>query len=88
MSKFTFICEEDPCPFGESITTKRTVEFSADHLGGVISEFETFLKGCGFQFDGHLEIYEPEESSFDDDDLDDIDSIFSGKKSLIRSDEC
>jgi hypothetical protein len=87
MSKFTFVCEEDPCSFGESITTKRTVEFSADHLGGVIGEFETFLKGCGFQFDGHLEIYEPEEASFDD-DLDDLDSIFNNKKSLIRSDEC
>jgi hypothetical protein len=88
MSKFTFICEEEPCPFGESITTKRTVEFSADHLGGVIGEFETFLKGCGFQFDGHLEIYEPEESSFEKDDLDDLDSIFNNKKSLIRSDGC
>jgi len=88
MSKFTFVCEEDPCSFGESITTKRTVEFGADHLGGVIGEFETFLKGCGFNFDGHLEFNGQEESPFEEDDLDDLDSIFNGKKSLIRSDEC
>jgi len=88
MSKFTFICEEEPCPFGESITTKRTVEFSAVHLGAVMGEFETFLKGCGFNFDGHLEFNEQEESPFEEDDLDDLSSIFNGKKSLIRSDEC
>jgi hypothetical protein len=92
MSKFTFICQEEPCPFGESITTKRTVEFDAVHLDGIIGEFETFLRGCGFNFDGFLEIskYPTTEgctSEKYEDDLDDLDSIFNGK-SLIRSDEC
>jgi hypothetical protein len=95
MSKFTFICEDEPMPFADSIVTKKTFEFNADHLDGVIGEFETFLKGCGYHIDGNLEIVEESKSlgqiyprDGHEDDLDDIDSIFSGKKSLIRSDEC
>jgi hypothetical protein len=95
MSKFTFICEDDPMPFADAIITKKTFEFNADHLDSVINEFETFLRGCGFHFDGYLEICKEEQplgkiypKDGYEDDLDDIDSIFSGKKSLIRSDEC
>ena len=39
MSKFTLICEDDPCPFGGSITTKRTFEFDAIELEGIVGEF-------------------------------------------------
>lgn len=91
MSKFTFICEDEPSPFGDEILAKRTVEFEASHLDGIIGEFETFLRGCGFYFDGHLELVNSTtntQSPFEEDDLDDLDSIFSGKKSLIRADEC
>jgi hypothetical protein len=56
MSKFTFICEEEPMPFADSIVTKKTFEFNAERLDSVIGEFETFLKGCGFSFDGHLNL--------------------------------
>lgn len=85
MSKFTFICEDEPMPFGESIITKRTFEFNADHLDGVIGEFETFLRGCGFHLSGYLEMVEPNQKIVEDnDDLDDLDSIFSGKKSVIK----
>jgi len=94
MSKFTFICEEEPCPFGDSIISKRTVEFNAVHLDGIIGEFETFLRGCGFNLKGNLEIVEayaketfPLNHKDEEYDLDDLDSIFNGK-SLIRSDEC
>ena len=87
MSKFTFICEDDPMPFADSIITKKTFEFNADHLDSVIGEFETFLKGCGYTINGYLEIVKPEQKNVED-DLDDLDSIFSGRKSLIRSDEC
>jgi hypothetical protein len=55
MSKFTFICEDDPMPFAESVLTKRTFEFNADTLDSVIGEFETFLRGCGYNFEGNLE---------------------------------
>lgn len=97
MSKFTFICEDEPMPFADAIVTKKTFEFNADHLDGVIGEFETFLKGCGYHIEGELIIYKEEEQKplckiypkdGYEDDLDDLDSIFSGKKSLIRSDEC
>jgi hypothetical protein len=88
MSKFTFICEDEPMPFADAIVTKKTFEFNADHLDGVIGEFETFLKGCGYTINGYLEIVRPDQKIVEDDDLDDIESIFSGKKSLIRSDEC
>ena len=83
MSKFTFICEEDPCPFGESITTKKTFEFNADRLDSVIGEFETFLRGCGFHLEGNLEfVGEPlgKKYSKDSDDLDMYtESIFDKK---------
>ena len=87
MSKFTFICEDEPMPFADAIVTKKTFEFNADHLDSVIGEFETFLKGCGYTINGFLEIVKPEQKNVED-DLDDLDSIFSGRKSLIRSDEC
>ena len=88
MSKFTLICEDEPSPFGDTIVTKRTFEFNADTLDGVIGEFETFLRGCGFHLDGYLEVVKPDQKIVEDDDLDDLDSIFSGRKSIIRSDEC
>jgi hypothetical protein len=61
MSKFTFICEDEPMPFADAIVTKKTFEFNADHLDGVIGEFETFLKGCGYHIEGELIIYKEEE---------------------------
>lgn len=89
MSKFTFICEDEPSPFGDTIVTKRTFQFEASHLDGIIGEFEIFLRGCGFHVDGYLEVVRPDQKIVeDDDDLDDLDSIFSGRKSVIRSDEC
>ena len=93
MSQFTFICEDDPMPFADAIVTKKTFEFNADNLHSVIGEFETFLKGCGYHIDGNLEIVEESKSLSQIEpiqkvDLDDLDSIFNGKKSLIRSDEC
>ena len=88
MSKFTFVCEDEPSPFGDTIVTKRTFEFNADTLDGVTGEFETFLRGCGFHLDGYLEVVKPDQKIVEDDDLDDLDSIFSGRKSIIRSDEC
>lgn len=70
MSKFTFICEDEPCPFGDSIIAKRTVEFDAVHLDGILGEFETFLRGCGFHLNGYLEIVESNQKIVEDDDLD------------------
>jgi hypothetical protein len=70
MSKFTFICEDEPMPFADAIVTKKTFEFSADQLESVIDEFETFLRGCGFHLGGYLEIVEPNQKIVEDNDLD------------------
>lgn len=39
-----------------------TVKFNTDTvcLNKLIETFEGFLRGCGFHFDGHLEILAPE----------------------------
>jgi hypothetical protein len=100
MSKFTFISQYDKA-LG---SPKSTMEFEAVSIDDVLGYFEDFLRGAGYQIDGQLMIYKEEESPFNDFslskdgeldlearqsfDLDDLDSIFSGKKSLIRSDDC
>jgi hypothetical protein len=61
MPKFTFICEDEPMPFSEGVITKRTVEFDAVFIDDVVSEFELFLRGAGFVYDGALSIEEPVE---------------------------
>ena len=61
MSKFTFVCEDDAMPFSEGISTKKTFEFESHHLSAILSEFQDFLKGCGFAIDGHLQVTKPEE---------------------------
>jgi len=55
MPKFTFICEDDPMPFSEGVVTKRTVEFDAVLINDVVSEFELFLRGAGFNPPGILD---------------------------------
>ena len=54
MAKFTFINEESSYVGN----CKTTTEFSAVHIDDVLERFEDFLKGAGFVFDGHLEIFE------------------------------
>ena len=55
--KYTFISKEGPgLVFGSGTETERTVTFNAHQLDTILEEFELFLKGCGFEFDGHLDI--------------------------------
>jgi len=63
MSKFTFICEEEPMPFADTNTSKRTVEFEGVTLDSIVEEFELFLRGCGFYLNGKLDIVSEEEHS-------------------------
>jgi len=49
--KFTLICEHDSGP-------KVTYEFQNILLADTLDNFQNFLKGCGFVFDGILEIVE------------------------------
>jgi len=43
-------------PWVSSVEATRTVEFSGETLSDIVGEFEMFLKGCGFHFEGHLEL--------------------------------
>jgi hypothetical protein len=56
--KFKFIASED--------NTHTTKEFETDYLYEVIPQFEEFLRGCGFVFDGHLDTFDDsvEENKF------------------------
>jgi hypothetical protein len=36
---------------------KNRLEFESDDLGDVVANMEIFLKGCGFIFDGALDIH-------------------------------
>ena len=55
MSKFTFTCDEGPGLIrGHGTETVRTVTFNAIDLDNILDEFELFLKGAGFVFDGKL----------------------------------
>ena len=66
MSKFTFICEDEQIPFAtDTITTKRTFQFSGVQLDDIVEEFEMFLKGCGFYFEGRLDFVEENTQTFD-----------------------
>ena len=65
MSRFTFICEDEPMPFSDGIVSKKTVEFNGESLDGIVNEFEMFLKGCGFSFNGQLDFVDDHSNSFD-----------------------
>ena len=64
MPKFTLKCEHpDYDEFtGDVIGTRATttVEFKAEDLKEVISEFEMFLRGCGYMFEGNLDFFDYE----------------------------
>ena len=52
MTKFEFRCVQDT---GVGAARTTIVQTDAFHLPEVLEEFETFLRGCGYYFDGHLD---------------------------------
>ena len=59
--KFTFTCDDGPGLIrGHGPETVRTVTFNGSELDHILEEFELFLKGAGFVFDGHLDFVEKE----------------------------
>lgn len=64
MSRYTFIMQH-------SDGARITHEGNQVHLWSVIDDFELFLRGAGFVFDGHLDIVNPDEhtAAQDTDDL-------------------
>ena len=59
MDKMTFT-QESYNQWNKSEVTKVTVETNAVHIDDILLRFTDFLKGCGFQFEGHLEICQDE----------------------------
>lgn len=76
MSKFTFVCQEESTPYSRIVETKRTVEFRADSLEDVLQEFEHFLRGAGFYFNGNLDIVNEENFESEEDNEDEKPSSF------------
>ena len=69
MARYTFTCEHlDYDMFrGEEngVASKHTTEFSADTLETMLENFELFLRGSGFVFDGVIDVVKPEDENFD-----------------------
>lgn len=69
MTKFTFISEE-PQDY-----SKVTFEFNAISLDTMLRQFESFLRGSGYTFDGYLEIVEPLSEELSDVEIDDVNNV-------------
>ena len=71
MARYTFTCEHfDYNNFtGDEldVASKHTTEFRADDLTTMLENFEMFLRGAGFQFDGTIDVVNPD-AEFDDTD--------------------
>ena len=59
MPNFKLECEHRN-PWDETLDVRNTSEFEYEHIDDVIGAFEDFLRGCGYVFDGHLEIVQEE----------------------------
>lgn len=57
MSYMTFTCEHRN-PWDESLDSKITLETNSETLTDILAEFEQFLRGAGFHFDGQIDIVE------------------------------
>lgn len=58
MTKFVFTSQlGEP---GEDLSYGNRVEFDAEQLDDVVGNFELFLRGCGFMFNGHVDIVNTE----------------------------
>ena len=69
MARYTFTCEHfDYNNFTcdeLDVASKHTTEFRADDLTTMLENFELFLRGSGFHFDGVLDVVNPEEEEID-----------------------
>jgi len=69
MARYTFTCEHfDYNNFTGAeldVASKHTTEFRADDLTTMLENFELFLRGSGFHFDGVLDVVKPDEEEID-----------------------
>jgi len=65
MSRYTFKCEhfdyQNLWDKNEKVASTMNQEFRADDLNTVLENFEMFLRGAGFYFEGRLDIVNEEE---------------------------
>ena len=91
--KFKFTGEYEPMPFQDAIVSKRKIEFEADSLSHILEQFEMFLRGCGYVFEGQIDIINDFENTddnkfVDEDDLDDVGQFFDkAREASKRLDE-
>ena len=71
MARYTFTCEHfDYNDFNgdeQNVASKHTTQFRADTLETMLENFEMFLRGAGFQFDGVIDVISPEENDIEED---------------------
>ena len=84
--KFKFTGEYEPMPFQDAIASKRKIEFEAESLGSILEQFEMFLRGCGYVFEGHIDIVDDfaETNELVDDDLDNVNQFFDRAREASR----
>ena len=67
-SKITFSCNQYASFYKDAPLTKTyNMTVSGESLMELIEDFETFLKGCGYVFDGYLDIVPHEENTLQED---------------------
>jgi hypothetical protein len=71
MARYTFTCEHfsynDFTGDEMDVASKHTTEFRADDLTTMLENFESFLRGAGFYFEGHLDVVNEDLGNFDGD---------------------
>jgi len=89
--KFKFTGEYEPMPFQDAIASKRKIEFEAESLGSILEQFEMFLRGCGYVFEGQIDIVNDFAEQDEECDLDDVDQFFNKAREASKkldSSEC
>lgn len=54
MSKFKLICIDEPSPFSPEIKHKSC--FESDDIVTIVKNFENFLRGAGYNFEGRISL--------------------------------
>lgn len=72
MARYTFTCEHfDYNDFNgdeQNVASKHTTQFRADELTTMLENFELFLRGSGFVFNGVIDVVKPESDNFENEE--------------------
>ena len=85
MARYTFTCEHfnynDFNGDEQDVASKHTTQFRADDLTTMLENFEMFLRGAGFQFDGVIDVVPMEDGNDCEEDLRAIDDFVAEQRS-------